>query len=367
MSRFLVTTWDGGGNVPPVLRIAQELRDRGHEVRVLGHAEQERRFASAGLDFTAYAHAMPFSRVAASDDPLLFFRVFTDGGPGRDTAALLDAWPADVLVGDCLMFGTLQAAQARGVPTAAVFHSLWAAFGEMLPHSPATELGEPVGRAPRQVWEAATEILVAADRELDPVQLAVPQHVHWVGVAQPAVRPAARSDRSRVLVSLSTVNFPGQQESLQRVLDALDGMPVRAVVTADASVDHAALHVPANVELRGVCDHLELMPEMALLVGHGGHATTMLALAHGLPVVVLPQHPMTDQPLLGHVVAAHGAGAVLEQVPEVEELRAAIVRLLQDDGAAARAAELGERLRGQDGARAAADRVEGLVRRPAVA
>ena len=41
MAEILFVTWDGGGNVPPALGIAAELRPRGHaRPRSLGHAAQ---------------------------------------------------------------------------------------------------------------------------------------------------------------------------------------------------------------------------------------------------------------------------------------------------------------------------------------
>jgi hypothetical protein len=35
MARFLFTTWEGGGHVQPLLLVARDLRDRGHEVLIL--------------------------------------------------------------------------------------------------------------------------------------------------------------------------------------------------------------------------------------------------------------------------------------------------------------------------------------------
>ena len=48
MARILAVTWDGGGNVPPMLGIAGELQRRGHQIRVLGHPRQVAMVASAG-------------------------------------------------------------------------------------------------------------------------------------------------------------------------------------------------------------------------------------------------------------------------------------------------------------------------------
>ena len=37
MSRFLIMTWDGAGNLAPTLGIARTLVERGHDVRLMGH------------------------------------------------------------------------------------------------------------------------------------------------------------------------------------------------------------------------------------------------------------------------------------------------------------------------------------------
>jgi len=59
MSNFLFLTWDGGGNVPPAVGIASELRDRGHAVRFLGHEGNRAAMTSAALHLRAFDHALP--------------------------------------------------------------------------------------------------------------------------------------------------------------------------------------------------------------------------------------------------------------------------------------------------------------------
>ncbi len=44
MTRFAFVTWDGGGNLPPAIGIAQELAARGHSVRFLGYETQRAAF-----------------------------------------------------------------------------------------------------------------------------------------------------------------------------------------------------------------------------------------------------------------------------------------------------------------------------------
>jgi UDP:flavonoid glycosyltransferase YjiC (YdhE family) len=320
MAKIAAVTWDGGGNFPPLLHIADALTREGHDVKLLGHPAQRERVTAAGVDFVAYEKARPWSRTAAREDPLEPFKVFTDGAAGEDLDALLGGWPADLAIVDCLMLGPLQAAQARGVPTVALVHSFWAFFGELFPDSPVTELGAPHGRTPRELWSSATEVWVAADRKLDPVADEVPANARWIGVAQPPAEPAAARPRDRVLLSLSTLWFPGQQESMQNILDAVAGLPVECVATIDRGIAAAELRIPANVHATAFVDHGEVMPTVGAVIGHGGHATAMYALAHGLPLLVIPQFPI-DQPLIGERLAALGAGIALEQTDVTVAIR----------------------------------------------
>ncbi len=204
-------------------------------------------------------------------------------------------------------------------------------------------------------------MLVATDFELDPATEPVPANVHWTGVAQGTASPALCEDRSRVLLSLSTVWFDGQQDATQRILDAVADLPVDVIATIDHSIVADNLRVPANVEPRGFVNHADLMPNVSLVLGHGGHATTMLALAHDLPLLVVPQHPMLDQPVIGQALAAHGAGLIVQQHASPRELRRAISTLLAADSYAHAAAVIGARLRRQNGAARAADRIEALT------
>ena len=49
MNNVLFVTWDGGGNVPPALGIAAELKRRGNAVRFLGHPSQRQAIEAAGF------------------------------------------------------------------------------------------------------------------------------------------------------------------------------------------------------------------------------------------------------------------------------------------------------------------------------
>lgn len=73
----------------------------------------------------------------------------------------------------------------------------------------------------------------------------------------------------------------------------------------------------------------DVLPHTAVLVCHGGSGTVLGGLAAGVPQVVVPLGG--DQPANAQRIAAIGAGLALTK-PDAETLRAAIRRVLEDEG-----------------------------------
>jgi UDP:flavonoid glycosyltransferase YjiC (YdhE family) len=155
--------------------------------------------------------------------------------------------------------------------------------------------------------------------------------------------------------------FEGQERTLQTILDGLDGLRIRGLVTTGA-VATSTLRAPANVEVHQHLLHDEIMPSASLVVGHGGHSTTMRVLAHGIPLLILPMHQILDQPMIGKAVAAAGAGQVLPKTASIEEIRNAVRSLLQDQSYRHAAEAVGARVRSRNGATTAADELERLLK-----
>ena len=57
MARFLFLSWNGAGNQPPAVGLAQALRRRGHEVTFAGYVNQRRYFVARGFSFVLLEHA----------------------------------------------------------------------------------------------------------------------------------------------------------------------------------------------------------------------------------------------------------------------------------------------------------------------
>ena len=360
MSSILFATWDGGGNVPPALAIGAELRDRGHDVRFLGHAVQRDAITAAGFPFDAYETAAPFSSAAGSP-PEVVAATFGDQAMGADLVAYVERHPTDLVVIDCLLIGAQHAAREAGLRYVNLEHlfdgflrTTWLAT---MGTAPPVQVLEP-----QRCWDAAEMSLVASFAELD-----TPSGADNVRYSGPAVTGSPRTGGEGVLVSLSTYNFPGQTPAMQNILDALATIDTRVIVTTGPAIDESELRIPANAEVHRYVPHAELMPQVSLVVGHGGHATTMLALAHDLPVAVMPMHPMLDQPMVGQALELAGAGRLLSKEAGPDELRPILAELLETGPHHAVAARLGSEIRAAKGAVTGADLIEALVPQKAAA
>src|SRR5438552_77702 len=122
-----MVTWDGGGNVPPMLALGQRLARHGHEVTVLGSASQADRVTRLGLDFMAFTRVAELDRTAGTaieDQVDAFFGHLAGPELSDDVADALDRRHPDVVVIDCMQMAAFSAAEAREIPTVALVHYL---------------------------------------------------------------------------------------------------------------------------------------------------------------------------------------------------------------------------------------------------
>jgi hypothetical protein len=330
---------------------------------VLGHPTQRAEVEAAGLDFRPFPTAAPFSRLEHNSPPRMA-ALFSDKQIGRDTLAEARRAPTDVVLVDCLLTGALRACAAAGLTYVSLEHLFDGWLRRTWLRSPLGLVSRVRGLRPVASWDGAARALVVAPDVLDPAaERRRPANLSFVGpvLDLPPGPHDLGGHPPAVLVSLSTYAYAGMTDCLQRILDATADLGVRVVVTTGPVVDPADLRPAANHELHRFVPHDELMPRMSLVVGHGGHATTMRALAHDLPVVVMPMHPMLDQPLVGKAVAKAGAGAVVAKKAKPADLGPVIRRFLDDGPHRAAAAHLGATIRSARGTETAADQVLAAV------
>jgi UDP:flavonoid glycosyltransferase YjiC (YdhE family) len=109
-------------------------------------------------------------------------------------------------------------------------------------------------------------------------------------------------------------SMPVFPKLFRATVEALADVPARAVFTV-AGADRDALGpVPGNVRVESWIPQVAVMPHAAAVLRHGGSGTTRMALAAGVPVVIVPG--FADQPRNAARVDELGAGIALPGWPE---------------------------------------------------
>ena len=126
--------------------------------------------------------------------------------------------------------------------------------------------------------------------------------------------------RPLVYLTLGTI-FNQRADIFSAFIEGLADEPVELVVTVGRDQDPARFGPqPANVHFERYVPQTLLFPRCALVVSHGGSGTIMAALAHGLPMVVVPI--AADQPENAERCAALGVARVVRRADLTPEAAA---------------------------------------------
>jgi len=397
-SRLLFTTFDGGGNVAPIMKVVADLVARGHSVRVMSDEVNRDEARAAGADFVSWARAPnkvvrdrdldPKDWAAATPEQavLEMSQHFMCGlalAYAQDVTAELDREPADLVIDFDMLLGVMAACEARrqklallstmislfpvpGIPPfgaglapavtdadralhAQIAQASLALFDSGLPalNAARAELGlAPLEHVFDQANAASVRWLGTA-RAFDFTPEVLPEHLRYVG---PLIRdpvwaarwqaPWPASDQRPLVVVAFSTSFQNHARCVQNVVDACAGLPVRVLVTLGGSLHRDEIRPAANTVVVASAPHVEAMRGAAVVVTHGGHGTVMTALAAKAPLLVLPHG--RDQGDNAARVAARGAGLRLPSSASVDELRSALGRLLDEPAFRASARRLGE-------------------------
>jgi MGT family glycosyltransferase len=420
--RFLFAVWDGGGNLPPAFGLVRRLVERGHRVRILGDPTLADEARLAGAEHLSWKVAPHRKSRRPEDDvfrdyeirnPLRMVREYLESFAGRpaaawagETLAALESWPADVLVSDLYLPATLIAGEKLGLPTAVYCPNIW-----ILPTKGIPPFGPgwapargPLGRGrdlllrtlSRRAFARATpylnavrrhyglsalahfheqalavdEIYVLTSPRFDFTSPAMPHNLYYCGPilddpswCEPWRSPWNAGDpRPLVLVGLSST-YQKQVPTLRRIVEALSGLPVRAVLTLGPALDSDQVPGSANVVVVRSASHRALLPEASLLVTHCGHGTTMRGLVAGVPLVCLPMG--RDQNDIAARVVHHGAGARLSPEASATKIRRTIRKVLEEPSYRGNAQRLGEAIKSRQGCVDAVECLEALAGRGA--
>ena len=350
--RALVITWAPGGNLPPMAAAAELLAARGHDVEVLGSAATQAVFEAGGFAVHPYRRAPePLTKVAFEAQAESILGIAAGAEIALDVRDLVADEHYDLAVVDCMLPAAVSAVRASGIPVAALVHFLYGPVRQQLLAGGGwtTDLAtlaathRKLGLAPALdglvAWESSELLLVTAPRWFD-LGLDYPANVVHAGPL--GVRTRTHRQRTRVLLSFSTTVMDGQRQLVQRVCDAVAAIGVEAVLTLGPALDTAPLRLASNIELLPFADHDELLSGCTAVVTHGGLGTTLRAIAHGVPLLLLPLG--RDQGLNAERATTLGVGTKISAGATPPEIGAALTSLLADPRIAAATARLAERI-----------------------
>lgn len=316
--RILFTFAGGTGHFLPLVPLARAAEEAGHVVAFGGQAGMLSVIEDAGFD--AFDTGGPTLLVSAERRPLLELdmerelRAVRDGYAGRTARAraaavleLSEEWRPDVLVCDEMDFGAMVAAERADVP-----------------HASVVCIGSGSFVSPELVGERLNELRAAYGLPVDPDLVMLHRYLVFYpfppSFRDPAdplpptghtIRPvpadaAEGKDepawlgeltvRPIVYFTLGTIFNLESGDLFERVLAGLSELPVSVVATVGRELDPQALGPqPANIRVERYVPQSILLPHCELVVSHAGSGSVVGALAHGLPMVLLPMG--ADQPL----------------------------------------------------------------------
>ena len=377
--RFLFVVPPLTGHVNPTISVARALEACGHEVAWVGHPGKVRPLLPPGArlfalpeDATADHAARVLDKAATTRGAAALKFLWEDFlvplarsmKPGIE-AAVTEFAPDVMCVDQQAVAGGL-VARARGLAWATLATTS-AGISDPLASLPQVKkwfedlIGtlEDEASLPRAGELSPRLVLAFTTPALVPAVL--PPHYKLVGPSiadrpETAAFPFERLTRPCVLVSMGTVNAEASGRFYGVAIDALADQPYQVVLVAPPD---RVPRVPSNFITQRYVPQLALLSRMDAVVCHGGHNTTVEALAHGLPLVIAPIKD--DQPIVADQVVAAGAGIRIKfGRVQALELRDAVARALTDPALRAGAMHVRDSFASAGGPDAAAGYLEAL-------
>ncbi len=329
--RILFSCVGGDGHFIPLVPLARAFADGGHDVTFVTAASQRERAAAEGFAFHQ-AGIEPSERLVRSEPqrseifelppderrahiyPLLFGSI--DAPAKLDELRSFTAeWKPDLIVYDaCELAAPIVAAQFD-LPS--VHHT----FGRMVPPAiikGAESVMEPQWRAAGLEPEPYNGMFRGTFVDIAPPSFQteqVPDGVRVQLMRSASVDAPANErppdwlgrlpDRPTVYVTLGTVH--NNTAVFRLLLDAFASTDCNVVMTIGRQLDPADLEpIPDNARVERYISQGFVLPHASIVVSHGGSGSTLAALAHGLPLLFVPQG--ADQFENAAHVEALGAG-----------------------------------------------------------
>ena len=167
-------------------------------------------------------------------------------------------------------------------------------------------------------------------------------------------------DAPLVVVAPSTAQDP-ERQLLRWALEALADEPVRVLATTNQlDIPVPMPEAPANAVVLDWLSYSQAMPLADLVITHGGHGTACRALGAGAPLLCCPA--VGDMAENAARVQWAGAGLMIPwRLTGPASIRTVVRRMLGDESFGRRAEDFARWADANDGATAAAERLETLA------
>ncbi|HCB50639.1 MAG: hypothetical protein AMJ56_21825 [Anaerolineae bacterium SG8_19] len=387
MVRYLFLTAPATGHLFPSLAIAQELIERDHQVAWITGRAFQNKIEDTGAQFIPLPAEIDASVVDAYDlypelKKLKGFaqfkyylkHVFLDTCPISILVIdrVLADFPADVFVGDTVMYAPFFKAEMVKKPSAMVsllplgipsrdtppfglgiqpgnsfftrsrdrllsiiaYHILLRDVNQY-----ANKIRQELGLKPLKKpflidgWYIPTLVMQLSTIAFEYPRSDLPEHITYIGpvLVEPSpefLPPIWWSDLTQyetvILVNQGTVAM--DLEDL--IIPTISGLRDQQLLIVAVPVKEGDLHdIPANVRAEPFIPFAHLLPHVDVMVTNGGYGGTQLALAHGVPLVVAGD--TDDKMEVAARVEWSGAGINLKkQRPTSMEVRDAVMEVM---------------------------------------
>lgn len=360
-----MTTRGSAGHLLPLAPIARACAQEGHEVTVAAQRQHRANVERAGLPFSPVGDPPEHEWMPLMDDfaqldvDAAHARMIGDFFAGIDTRAglpalleIVERWRPDVIVRESWEFASTIAAELHEIPLARVGLGL-SSLEDLSARLAAPFVDQARETAGLPSDPAGDRLREAPHLTFTPEILDGPRapRVHRFRTEAPAaVQPLPDwwpgNDGPLVYLSFGSVaagaHLPYFPTLYRAAIDALASLPVRLLVTIGEDRYPEELgEWPANVHVERWVPQDAVAPYAEAIVCHGGYGSTLGALAHGVPVVIMPLFS-GDQWANADAVARAGAGIALDRergtrrvlglpgAATIEELPAAVGRALEE-------------------------------------
>ena len=156
--------------------------------------------------------------------------------------------------------------------------------------------------------------------------------------------------------SLGTA-FNNWPEYYPILFDAVRDLDINVFAALGGIKPESLKDIPANVEVGQMVPQLDILSQASVFITHAGMGGTGEAIYYGVPMIAIPQ--MDEQAITARQIEKTGLGVAFLDKNNItsEGLKAAIVKLLEDESYRSTAREFSEDMKRLGGAKASADAI----------